>query len=156
MKLKSALEGIGQGGHQEKYAQHGNRAKSCLMEARAAVETATEVEFGVLEQKTRSSFCLHLLATSGLLGNWGGGVAKHRNPEGWGARTTSATNQLRDLGQEFESLLAGGRGGIPSFSFSSRRRGFIHGTNTLVRSAEPGNPKMRKSRLPCLPSSLAP
>lgn len=71
MKLKSALEGIGQGGHQEKYAQHGNRAKSCLMEARAAVEMATEVEFGVLEQKTRSSFCLHLLGTLGLLGNWG-------------------------------------------------------------------------------------
>lgn len=35
MKLKTALEGIGQGGHQEMCARHNSGTKSCLIEGRA-------------------------------------------------------------------------------------------------------------------------
>lgn len=46
MKLKTALEGIGQGGHQEKYAQHRNRAESYLTETREAGERGGQGDGG--------------------------------------------------------------------------------------------------------------
>lgn len=46
MKLKTALEGSGLGGHQEKCVQHRTGAESCLMGARVDVEAGTGVEFG--------------------------------------------------------------------------------------------------------------
>lgn len=72
----------------------------------------------------------------------GGGGERHRTPEGWGCRTTSATNNLCDL----ESLLAGGWGGIP---------GFIPGTNSRVHSAGPHKAQTSKARPPHLLSSPA-